>query len=704
MAAWTRAVLRHRWPILAAWLAVLVLGFLAFLRLSPLLSTSFAVPGTDSERARSLLGSKFGDRSDGRFVVVFRTDGPITPALRSQLEADLRRAATVVPQAFTTPLEPAGPRVVYGTIDDALSLTKAKSYAHDVRAELAHVRGAKAYVTGQPAIQSDLDPIFAHDLAKGESIALPISLLVLLSVFGLSVIVTMPFLFAACTIFATLGGVYVFAHYYETATYVTNLVQLVGLGIAIDYSLLVVYRFREELERDGDVEGAIVRTMETAGRAVVFSGATVAIGLALLLFMPLPFMRSMGVGGFLIPVVSILAAVTLQPVLLSVYGRRGTRRHTLVPWRSRSMWARIARTIMRRPLLVLVAAGAVMLAAASPVFALQLTPGAAGSGVPRSPESIQGFDLLRGTVGPGAVAPTQVVVDAGANGGALRQPLQAALARLIVELRADPEVARVTYRPQPPFVDPSGRYTRVLIVGRHDYGFPPAQAFAHRLRNTLIPAARFPSGTTMLAGGSAPTGIDFLDRAYSVFPWLVGAVLLLTFVLLVRAFRSLLLPLKAVILNLLSVGATYGMLVVVFKWGVGADAFGLYHYPQVEGWIPIFLFAILFGLSMDYEVFLVTRMREEWERTRDNATAVSLGLERTGRIITAAAAIMVAAFAGLSAASIVGLQELGVGLAVAVLLDATVVRALLVPSLMALLGRWNWWLPPRIARLVLTRT
>ena len=216
----------------------------------------------------------------------------------------------------------------------------------------------------------------------------------------------------------------------------------------------------------------------------------------------------------------------------------------------------------------------------------------------------------------------------------------------------------------------------------------------------LIPSARFPRGTAVLAGGSAPTGIDFLDRAYSVFPWLVVAVLVLTFVLLVRAFRSLLLPLKAVLLNLLSVGATYGLLVVVFKWGVGADAVGLYHYPQVEGWIPIFLFAILFGLSMDYEVFLVTRMREEWERTRDNETAVTLGLERTGRIITAAAAIMVAAFAGLSAASIVGLQELGIGLAVAVLLDASVVRALLVPSLMSLLGRWNWWLPPRVARFV----
>ncbi len=202
----------------------------------------------------------------------------------------------------------------------------------------------------------------------------------------------------------------------------------------------------------------------------------------------------------------------------------------------------------------------------------------------------------------------------------------------------------------------------------------------------------------MLAGGSPPTGIDFLDRAYGAFPWLVVAVLIMTYVLLLRAFRSVLLPLKAVLLNLLSVGATYGMLVVVFKWGVGANLVGFYHYPQVEGWIPIFLFAILFGLSMDYEVFLVTRMREEWDADGDNEYAVATGLERTGRIVTAAAAIMVAAFAGLAAGSIVGLQELGFGLAIAILLDATIVRALLVPSLMALFGRYNWWLPERVAK------
>jgi putative drug exporter of the RND superfamily len=703
MERWTLAVLRYRWPILAAWLAILAAGLVAFLNLSGHLSTSFAVPGTDSERARSILGERFHDRSDGRFTVVFRSTAAMTPDLRAELEQRVRRAAAVVPGGFSGDLERAGPHVAYGAIGDSLRLTRAKSYTDAVRTALRPLPpGVEAFVTGQPAIQHDLDPIFARDLAKGESIALPVSLLVLLAVFGLSVAVTMPFLFAACTIMATLGIVWGFAHFYETATYVTNLVQLVGLGIAIDYSLLVVYRFREELAHEDDVQTAIVRTMQTAGRAVIFSGATVAVGLTLLLFMPLPFMRSMGVGGFLIPVISIVAAATLQPVLLSFYGRRGTRRVRVLPERrrpKREFWGPLAARIMRRPLAFLVPAATVMLVAALPVFWLALTPGSAGGGVPRSPEAIRGFDVLQRTVGPGAVAPVQAIVDTGRRGGVLRPGIEPALTRFVIELNVDPEVGRVTFRPEPPFVDRTGRYLRVSIVTRHDYGDPEAQAFARRLRSTLVPNAAFPAGVTVLAGGSAPTGIDFLDRAYGVFPWLVGGVLLLTFLILMRAFRSWLLPVKAVLLNLLSVAATYGLLVVTFKWGAGS-VFGLDRYPQVEGWIPIFLFAILFGLSMDYEVFLVSRMREEWDRVHDNERAVSLGLERTGRIITAAAAIMVAAFLGLAAGSIVGLQELGIGLAFAVLLDATVVRAILVPSLMALLGNYNWWLPARVARLL----
>jgi RND superfamily putative drug exporter len=269
--------------------------------------------------------------------------------------------------------------------------------------------------------------------------------------------------------------------------------------------------------------------------------------------------------------------------------------------------------------------------------------------------------------------------------------------RLARGLRADPEVAYVS----PGAVDPSGRYGRLVVAGRHEYGALPAQHFVARLRGHLIPGARFPAGVRTLAGGGPPQGVDFLHQAYRSFPWLVLAVIFFTYLLLLRAFRSLLLPLKAVLLNLLSVAASYGMLVLVFKWGAGhALVPGIYQFQQVEGWIPIFLFAMLFGLSMDYEVFLVTRMREAWDEVPDNARAVAHGLERTGRIITAAAVVMVAAFSGFVAGSILGLQEFGIGLAIAILIDATLVRAVLVPSLMAVFGRWNWWLPASVARVM----
>src|SRR5207247_1261170 len=304
----------------------------------------------------------------------------------------------------------------------------------------------------------------------------------------------------------------------------------------------------------------------------------------------------------------------------------------------------------------------------------------------------------RAAVGRGSRSRTQIVVDAG--GRSVRDPaVQAAIRRMVDRLGRDPEVAYVQTGASRRFVDASGRYEQLIVAGQHEYGDEPAQKFVSRLRHTIIPSAGFPAGTRALAGGGPAQGVDFLHRSYAAFPWLVAAVLVLTYLLLLRAFRSVVLPLKAVVLNLLSVGAAYGLLVVVVRWGVGDLVAGLYTFPQIEGWIPIFLFAMLFGLSMDYEVFLVTRMRETWDEEHDNVRAVSYGLERTGLIVTAAALIMVAAFSGFVAGSIVGLQQFGFGLAVAIFVDVTVVRALLVPSLMALFGRWNWWLPEKVAGL-----
>jgi putative drug exporter of the RND superfamily len=400
--------------------------------------------------------------------------------------------------------------------------------------------------------------------------------------------------------------------------------------------------------------------------------------------------------------------------MLSIYGRRGMARVHVAQWlrehgvplphiagedEEHGMWARLAQAIMRRPLLFLAGGAAGLIAAAVPVYALHLTPGSA-QGIPQTPQSVRGLNVLRGAVGPGALSPSQIVIDSH-DRDVRNTPVENALHRLERSLAADPEVAFIQSGASSRFVSqPRSRYEQIIVAGKHEYGDEPAQAFVSRLRGELIPEARFPPFVRVYAGGGPPQGVDFLHRSYAIFPWLVGAVLVLTYLLLLRAFRSVLLPLKAVILNLLSVGASYGMLVVFFRWGIGNSLAGLYQFPQVEGWIPIFLFAMLFGLSMDYEVFLVTRMRETWDEENDNVRAVSHGLERTGRIVTAAAIIMVAAFCGFVAGSIVGLQEFGLGLAVAIFVDATIVRALLVPSLMAVFGRWNWWLPARVARVV----
>ena len=767
MERWTRLMIRYRWAVVAAWLVVLVAGGWSSSKLSDLLSNTFTMPGTDSERARTILKEHYGERSDGTFTVVFRVPSASDPALRRRLQADVVQAAKEVPTGQARPLVPGGEHVLYGDIVSTLIIADAKGYTDDILHALPQGGGVESFVTGQAAIQHDLDPIFEEDLRTGEFlIALPVAVAILFVVFGLSVAVTIPLLFAACTITGTLGAVYLIAHEVTMATYVTNLVQLIGLGIAVDYSLLIVYRFREELARPrptappagrspapeppraaertppsgavppalsptaapaqrraenargsrGALDDAIVRTMATAGRAVVFSGATVAIGLALLLFMPSPFMRSMGIGGFLIPLVSILAAATLQPALLSIYGRRGIKRAGVAEFLrrrlrlpvprlagtediERGMWARLAHAIMHRPAAFLAGGAALLIAVAIPVYAIELTPGSA-SGIPKHPQAVRGFDILRQAVGPGALSPTQIVVDAGGPARVEDRSVQRSIESLVAKVRHDPEVAAVRYRPRPPYLDASGRYAQVVVAGKREYGEEQSQAFVRRLRGDIVPSVSWPADVRVLAGGGPPQGVDFIDRSYEVFPWLVLGVLVLTYLLLMRAFRSLILPLKAVVLNLLSVGASYGALVIVFKWGLGHDLWGLYRFEQIEAWIPIFLFAMLFGLSMDYEVFLVTRMREAWDERRDNARAVAEGLERTGRIVTAAAIVMVAAFSGFVAGRIVGLQEFGFGLAIAIFVDATLVRALLVPSLMALFGRWNWWLPPRVARLV----
>jgi RND superfamily putative drug exporter len=697
--------------VLVTWLVLLVLGGWATSNLGSLLTNRFSVPGSDSERGLTVLRERFHERGDGAFTLVVRSQTQRPPLLAAQAAAE--RAAAHIPGGHAGPARPAGPGLAYVQITTPLEAADAKNHTDAMRTAIGTVPGVRTYLTGFPALSHDLQPLYGKDLGKGEMIAIPIALFVLLFMFGTLGAVIVPFAFAFVTLPTTLGLVWVVAHLGNMAEYVTNIVTLIGLAIAIDYSMLVVFRFREQLSAGDDPEEALETTMATAGRATLFSGLTVAIGLALLLLMPLPFMRSMGAGAVLIPLVSIAASATFLPALLSVLGT-GVNRFRIIP-RSLlerraaggpGMWSRLAHSIMRRPWPYLIGSTGLMLALALPALQLHLTSGD-NRGTPRGTQASDGLYLLEATIGPGALAPHQVVIDTGAPGGAVSPPTTAAVQRLVAQLRQDPRIESASIQApgvgpaaavrQAQLLDASLRALQVRAAGRTDAGTTEAKRIVHSIRSSYIPAARFPRTDSVYLTGAPAFGVDFVDKAYSAFPWLVAAVLVITYLVLLRAFRSLLLPLKAVLLNLLSVSAAYGVLVLVFQHGIGSHI-GFHSTPQIEAWIPIFLFATTFGISMDYEVFLLSRTREEWDRTHDNERAVAYGLEHTGRIITAAAVIMIAAFSGFMTGRFVGLQEFGVGLSAAILLDATIVRALLVPAAMKLLGRWNWYLPERVRR------
>jgi putative drug exporter of the RND superfamily len=695
-------MIRFRWVVVAVWALVFLVSVAAMSGLSDLLTNRFSLPGTDTARAERILEEEFGQKSTGSFSIVVEGQPGSAETLVPQVRAAAERAAAELPTGRLAGVQPVSDAVVSAQIVSNLEPADAKGYTDDMRAAAGEIPGAEIYVSGQAAIEHDLDPVFQRDLQVGELyIAVPIALLILVFVFG-TLAFLLPFIFAGAAIPATLGIIWIFANFMELTTYLQNLVMLIGFGIAIDYSLLVVYRYREELAAGKSKEDAIVRTMETAGRAVVFSGSAVGIGLALMLFMPLPFMRGFGIGGLVIPLVSVVCALTLLPVLLYFLAAK-LDRVRLLPRRvlerreaEYNFWVRLSRAIMRRPAVFAAGTAALLIALALPVFALELGPGS-NKGIPQDLEGVQGLNVISDAVGEGALAPTEIVGDTGRAGGVDGAPVRSARGNLQQRLREDSEVVQVNFEAGPQYVDPTGRYFRIEVVGESEYGSPAALDFVDRLRDDIVPAAGFPESVEVSAGGGPPSGVDFLDVTYGAFPWLVLGVLLLTYVLLLRAFRSVVLPLKAIVLNMLSIGAAYGLLVIFFKWG-GADAVGLIAFDQIEGWIPVFVFAMVFGLSMDYEVFLVSRMREEWDAGRDNETAVSLGLAKTGRIVTAAGLVMFAAFMGFVAGSIVGLQQFGFGLAMAILIDVTIVRALLVPSAMALFGRWNWWLPANVAR------
>ncbi|MDP1711200.1 MAG: MMPL family transporter [Candidatus Nanopelagicaceae bacterium] len=704
---WTRAVVHHRLAITVGWLVLIIFGLSAASNLSPHLTTSLSVPGSESAKADQVLSRHFQENIEGTFTVVFKFKN----ASKSEIEgfkAKIEAATSTIPTATVT-LEKALGGFLYANIGTSFTLTDAASYTDEFRSALVKEGLQDALVTGPPAIYRDVTPVLASDLHRGQTLAVLLALLLLLLTLGACWAIAVPFVFAAATISLTLGVVYLLAQKFLMVLYIPNIVELIGLGLAIDYSLLIVHRFRRELlEKEGTaVVDAIVKTMQTAGRTVVLSGATVAIGLATLLLVPVPFVRSLGAAGLLVPIASVIAALTLQPALLSYLGEGGikpkgfsgllTKRDLM-----NGIFARIARFVIRRPVSVLLSSLAILGILASSLFWLQATPSSL-TAIPAELESARALSIVEGNIGPGIITPIEIVFDLGAPGKATLERVVDARLSMAERILKDPEVFTVAIGEKTPFVDPTGRYLRMFVIGRHDLGAEASQKLVGDLRKTYIPQSDFPKETKIYLGGAPAQGADLLGKIFTSFPWIVLLILLLVYVVLLRAFRSVILPLKAILMDLISIAVAYGSLVLVFRFGAGSSILGTYRLDQIETWVLIFLFAALFGLSMDYEVFIVSRMREARSRGATNSEAIIEGMAHTGGVVTAAAIILVGALSGLVFGHFAGLQQLGIGLAVGVLIDATIIRGLLLPSAMVLLGRWNWWLPSKVAKLVKTK-
>ena len=694
MANWTKTIIKYRFSVVATWLLLIIIGIFAGTNLNQHLTTSLTVPNSDSAKAQEILFVNFGENLEGSFTIFYKFKQADESEI-AEYKAKISAAVAEVPTARVTQLR-AISGVLFASVTTNYSLIEAAKYTANLRESLRKQGLPEALVTGPPAINSDVAPVLGQDLKRGQLIAITLALLLLLIVLGLSWAVLVPFVFAAATISLSLTLIYLIAQLYEMVLYLPNIVELIGLGLAIDYSLLILYRFRRELLliEDLDTEGAITRTMKSAGRTVITSSLTVAFGLATLLLLPIPFMRSLGIAGLLVPLASLLAALTLQPALLSYFGKYFATPNKFAgllakPNFENNAWAKAARLSVKWPKRVFAISLTSLLLLGSGAFWLQLTPSAL-TALPQNLESAKALSLVTSSAGPGVITPAVIMVDFGKPGLATSASTADARAALTAKLSKDPEIFIVATDVTPTFVDATGQFMRIFVIGRHVLGAPETHDLVDRIRTKHLFDAGFPAGTKLYLGGPPAQGADLLDRITTYFPWLVGLGLLITYLLLMRAFRSIWLPLKAIALGLISVGVAISAIVWVFRYSIGSAWLGTYQIAQVEIWALVFLLVVLFGISMDYEVFLVSKMREAIDRGATNDEAIVEGLASTGGVVTAAALIFVAAVSGLVSGHFLGLQQIGVGLAVGVFIDATLIRGFLLPSSMVLLGKYNW--------------
>jgi putative drug exporter of the RND superfamily len=557
----------------------------------------------------------------------------------------------------------------------------AKSGAEKMRAAAAN--GLAAGTTVEVTGHDPLEEASTSGDSGGPSVLLEAmigglgALVILLFVFGTLPAVLMPIAVAIASILNTFTLVWGLTYITNVSIIVQFLIALVGLGVAIDYALLMIFRFRDELREGEDVETALVETMTHAGRSVIVSGTTVAVGLLSLIVIPLPFIRSMGIGGMLIPAVSVITAITLLPALLSVLGER-INSVRVMPKRlvdhghpEDGAWGRWARFVLRRPWAVAAVGLAITITLA--VIGLQLNPNETQlKNFPGSGTAIAGRQMLADAgISPGVMKPFVVLVEHGRNAEAVAA-----------------EVSKV-----PGIVGASAPSSWHRGSDSLVEAFPAIDGAASGIQGIIDRANGTLSGTDATLGGVPAVDRDFVHAVYGNFPYVLAFVLVLTLILLARAFRSVVLPIKAVLLNLLSLAATFGIVVFIFQEGHGSSLWNITATQAIVAWIPLMIFAFLFGLSMDYEVFMLSRMREAYDETGSTDRAIELGLARTGKLVTSAALILMFAFLVLSSSPGFEIKVFAIGLAAGIIFDATVIRALLVPSLMRLMGRANWWMP-----------
>jgi uncharacterized membrane protein YdfJ with MMPL/SSD domain len=704
-----RSASRHPWRTLVVWvIALFTAGVLASQFLGGALTTDTDFTNEpEAKQAANLLEVRLRGPNEGtEFVVVTAASAVTDPAYRayvSELQATITALGPDVVQHVGSYLTNEGPvsetgrstllPVTLAGVDHTAVGESAVRLVDRVKS-IEAPEGFEALVAGPATLENDFIRLAEEGLQQGETIGLAVALVVLVFVFGAVVASLIPILLAVMAIAIALGAAAAFGLAFDLPFFIANIITMIGLAVGIDYSLFIVSRYREERANGLDKLDAITHTGATASRAVFFSGLTVMVALMGMLLLPNTIYRSIGLGAILVVITAVAASLTLLPAVLALMGDkvdalRIRGRRTGWGRRHSRLWDGITGTVMRRPVVSLVLAGGILMVAALPYFSIN----EGFSGVSTLPDEVQSkkaFLILEKEFSGGLGSPVEIVID-----GDITPSVISSIEEMREALDADP-----SFGPSTVEINEAGDLALVSAPLSGDMSSDAALDAVRKLRNEVVPRLFNDGPVDVLVGGDTAYNVDYLDQTTLYTPIVFLLVLGLSFVLLTVAFRSLVIPAKAMAMNLLSVGAAFGLVVLFFQQGVGPDFvkdiagwLGFGQVEAIEAGLPLFMFAVLFGLSMDYHVFLISRIRERFDRTGDNAGSVAYGLRTSGALITGAAAIMVAVFAGFAAGPLVGLQQMGFGLAVAVALDATIVRSVLVPATMKLLGNRNWYLP-----------